>query len=244
MAATAATAATAGFIAPGMAGSERPSPGYPIGLNGQFTGYVNPYFGIGLTPLGVQSAIAETAIIRGSGGYRPGYRVVAPGRGAGSVRRLPALTPTSPRAGLQPGAARATVRASGPSTAPRPLPVKGRPMRRSAALALASALVFPGLAASGAAEPTPLAGVRRVVFLGDSITYSGQYVEFVEAFLRLNDPALRCEFLDLGLPSETVSGLSEPGHAGGQLPPPRPARAARPGAGSRPGPTWSSPATG
>ena len=57
-------------------------------------------------------------------------------------------------------------------------------MRRSAALALASALVFPGLAASGAAEPTPLAGVRRVVFLGDSITYSGQYVEYVEAYLQ------------------------------------------------------------
>ena len=55
---------------------------------------------------------------------------------------------------------------------------------------------------------------------GDSITYSGQYIEFVEAYLRLKDPALRCEFLDLGLPSETVSGLSEPGHAGGQFPRP------------------------
>ena len=32
-----------------------------------------------------------------------------------------------------------------------------------------------------AADLGPLAGVRRVVFLGDSITYSGQYVEFIEA---------------------------------------------------------------
>jgi lysophospholipase L1-like esterase len=71
-----------------------------------------------------------------------------------------------------------------------------------------------------AAEPQPLAGVRRVVFLGDSITYTGQYVEYVEAILRTNNPELDCEFLDLGLPSETVSGLSEPGHAGGQFPRP------------------------
>ena len=66
----------------------------------------------------------------------------------------------------------------------------------------------------------PLAGVRRVVFLGDSITYAGGYIAYLEAFLRLDDPKLRCEFLDLGLPSETVSGLTEPGHAGGQFPRP------------------------
>lgn len=68
--------------------------------------------------------------------------------------------------------------------------------------------------------PAPLDGVKRVVFLGDSITYAGQYVEDVEAILRLKYPALPCEFLDLGLPSETVSGLSEPGHAGGKFPRP------------------------
>jgi lysophospholipase L1-like esterase len=73
---------------------------------------------------------------------------------------------------------------------------------------------------AAAADRSPLAGVRRVVFLGDSITYSGQYVEYVEAVLRVGDPALRCEILDLGLPSETVSGLSEPGHAGGKFPRP------------------------
>ncbi|MHB1558903.1 MAG: SGNH/GDSL hydrolase family protein [Isosphaeraceae bacterium] len=66
----------------------------------------------------------------------------------------------------------------------------------------------------------PLAGVRRVVFLGDSITYSGQYIEYLEAYLRISQPTLRCEFLNLGLPSETVSGLSEPGHAGGAFPRP------------------------
>jgi lysophospholipase L1-like esterase len=75
-------------------------------------------------------------------------------------------------------------------------------------------------AAPSRAAEKPLDGVKRVVFLGDSITHSGQYIEFIEAYLRLKDPSLKAEFLDLGLPSETVSGLSEPGHAGGQFPRP------------------------
>lgn len=84
----------------------------------------------------------------------------------------------------------------------------------------AVSVVLAGGVSTIAAEPGSLAGVRRAVFLGDSITYSGQYIEYVEAFLRAKDPAFRCEFLDLGLPSETVSGLTEPGHAGGQFPRP------------------------
>jgi lysophospholipase L1-like esterase len=71
-----------------------------------------------------------------------------------------------------------------------------------------------------AADSPPLAGVRRVVFLGDSITYSGQYIELVETYLRLRNPEFDIELLDLGLPSETVSGLSEPGHASGKFPRP------------------------
>ena len=70
------------------------------------------------------------------------------------------------------------------------------------------------------AGPAALEGVRRVVFLGDSITYVGQYIEYTETLLRLSDPSHRCEMLDLGLPSETISGLSEPGHAGGKFPRP------------------------
>ena len=85
-------------------------------------------------------------------------------------------------------------------------------------LATAALSCVPGTL--NAADDRPLAGVRRIVFLGDSITYSGQFVEYIEAYLRISQPALRCEFLDLGLPSETVSGLSEPGHAGGAFPRP------------------------
>lgn len=62
--------------------------------------------------------------------------------------------------------------------------------------------------------------VKRIVFLGNSITYSGQYISYIEAYLTLRYPQKHFEFINLGLSSETVSGLSEPGHAQGQFPRP------------------------
>lgn len=56
--------------------------------------------------------------------------------------------------------------------------------------------------------------------LGDSITYAGEWVEFFEAGLRQVQRDHRPEILNLGLPSETASGLSEEGHAGGAFPRP------------------------
>ena len=64
------------------------------------------------------------------------------------------------------------------------------------------------------------AGVKRVVFLGDSITYDGHYVADIVAYQRLHQPQREMEFINLGLPSENTSGLSEPGHAGGKFPRP------------------------
>lgn len=61
---------------------------------------------------------------------------------------------------------------------------------------------------------------HRVVFLGDSITHSGAYIVTLEAYFLTRHPSPRIEFLNLGLSSETVSGLSEPGHAGGKFPRP------------------------
>ena len=65
-----------------------------------------------------------------------------------------------------------------------------------------------------------LPAARRVLFLGDSITHAGQYVETIEAYFATRFPNRAREFLNLGLPSETVSGLSEEGHAGGNFPRP------------------------
>ncbi len=88
-------------------------------------------------------------------------------------------------------------------------------MQRRSFLATA-ALALGGAAktAEGAerAEPFPLRGGERILFLGDSITNAGMYVEYVDAYLRTRFPEKRFELLNLGLPSETVSGLSEPDH--------------------------------
>jgi arylsulfatase A len=79
---------------------------------------------------------------------------------------------------------------------------------------------------NGGAKPVAVPGTaallnaKRVVFLGDSITYSGQYIAYLEAYLTARYPEKQFDFIDLGLPSETCSGLSEPGHAGGAFPRP------------------------
>jgi len=62
--------------------------------------------------------------------------------------------------------------------------------------------------------------VKRILFLGNSITYAGEYVTNVEAYFAAHYPAMKVEFINTGLPSETVSGLSEPGHADGKFPRP------------------------
>jgi len=73
-----------------------------------------------------------------------------------------------------------------------------------------------------AAEPVSLfpPAAKRVVFLGDSITYAGQYVEDIAAYQQARFPGHPVNLIDVGLPSETVSGLSEPGHADGKFPRP------------------------
>ena len=69
-------------------------------------------------------------------------------------------------------------------------------------------------------EAETLPGVKKILFLGDSITYSGQYVEFFEFILRAKLPSRQFEIINIGLPSETACGLSEPNHAGGAFPRP------------------------
>jgi lysophospholipase L1-like esterase len=66
----------------------------------------------------------------------------------------------------------------------------------------------------------PLASAKRILFLGDSITHAGQYIDYFETHELTNHPERQLDVLGVGLPSETVSGLSEEGHAGGQFPRP------------------------
>jgi lysophospholipase L1-like esterase len=74
------------------------------------------------------------------------------------------------------------------------------------------------LSAAGLSATPPIEG--KILFLGDSITYAGEYVNLIETAWRIQHANTPVEIINLGLPSETVSGLSEPGHAGGAFPRP------------------------
>lgn len=96
---------------------------------------------------------------------------------------------------------------------------------RSPALRYSRALIFFALLylclVNGfAADTNGLAkfeNVRRIIFLGDSITYAGGYIDDIEAYYVTRFPERHFEFINVGLASETVSGLSEEGHAGGKF---------------------------
>jgi lysophospholipase L1-like esterase len=63
-----------------------------------------------------------------------------------------------------------------------------------------------------AAQAGFLKSGQRVVFIGDSNTYAAHYVNFIEASLLTQARDLKLDILNVGLPSETTSGLSEPDH--------------------------------
>jgi lysophospholipase L1-like esterase/pimeloyl-ACP methyl ester carboxylesterase len=83
---------------------------------------------------------------------------------------------------------------------------------------LRSALVL--FCAHAGLAQAALPEAKRIVFLGDSITQGGAYIELVEAALVAAHPDHDKVIIPLGLSSETVSGLSEDGHADGKFPRP------------------------
>ncbi|NQX65170.1 SGNH/GDSL hydrolase family protein [Paenibacillus alba] len=52
----------------------------------------------------------------------------------------------------------------------------------------------------------------RIVFLGDSITEDGTFIAYLDAYLQQQRPENRYTLINLGVSSETASGLSEPDH--------------------------------
>jgi len=85
-------------------------------------------------------------------------------------------------------------------------------IRFALAVAMSSALVVPL-----AAQDVDTLGGKRVVFLGDSNTQAGGYVAFTTYYLEKLNPKKDFDIFGLGLASETLSGLSEDGHAGGKF---------------------------
>ena len=78
---------------------------------------------------------------------------------------------------------------------------------------VAPASYSPSLAAPKPGEGGSPLSHRRVLVLGDSITQDGRYVSFLEYYLQRLAPDAKCDLISIGLSSETVSGLSEPGSA-------------------------------
>jgi lysophospholipase L1-like esterase len=62
------------------------------------------------------------------------------------------------------------------------------------------------------ADLLPLKTGQKIVFLGDSITQGGTWVEYVDFIFRTRFPDAKVEVIPLGLSSETVCGLTEEGH--------------------------------
>ncbi|WP_127585258.1 SGNH/GDSL hydrolase family protein [Paenibacillus koleovorans] len=61
-------------------------------------------------------------------------------------------------------------------------------------------------------EPTQLSKAKKIVFLGDSVTDEGTYISYLDAYFLQNQPDHPITFINLGVSSETASGLSEPEH--------------------------------
>ncbi|SDM81938.1 Lysophospholipase L1 [Paenibacillus sp. yr247] len=53
---------------------------------------------------------------------------------------------------------------------------------------------------------------KRIVFLGDSITDEGTFIAFLDTCLQQHTPESNLTFINLGVSSETASGLTEPDH--------------------------------
>ena len=73
-------------------------------------------------------------------------------------------------------------------------------------------LVLLGLLQAASVRGDVLEPGKRIVFLGDSVTAAGQYVTFLDLQLRLAHGEDAPELINLGLPSEGVTGLSEKPH--------------------------------
>lgn len=68
------------------------------------------------------------------------------------------------------------------------------------------------VAVSSAQPPEYLMSAQRILFMGDSITHAGHYVNQLESQFRLRHSGQSPEMINLGLSSETCCGLSEPAH--------------------------------
>ena len=85
-------------------------------------------------------------------------------------------------------------------------------------LSLVSLVMTVVTAAEPAVPASLLLDAKRIVALGDSITYDGRWLADLVAWMERQGTT--AEVIDMALSSETVSGLSESSHADGKFPRP------------------------
>ena len=83
---------------------------------------------------------------------------------------------------------------------------------------LAIACIMPATATETARPGDLVRSAKRIAVLGDSITQDGRWVADLAAWME--EQGLPADVINVGLSSETVSGLTEVGHAGGKFPRP------------------------
>ena len=83
---------------------------------------------------------------------------------------------------------------------------------------LAIACIMPATATEAARPGDLVRSAKRIAVLGDSITQDGRWVADLAAWME--EQGLPADVINVGLSSETVSGLTEVGHAGGKFPRP------------------------
>ncbi|MFA9392425.1 MAG: SGNH/GDSL hydrolase family protein [Prolixibacteraceae bacterium] len=86
--------------------------------------------------------------------------------------------------------------------------------RRDFIKSIGSAIVFSQIpfSACQVSQTRYLKGDEKILFIGDSITAAGYYVNYMEAYLNSIFPDNHFDIINLGLSSETISGLSEEDH--------------------------------
>ena len=93
--------------------------------------------------------------------------------------------------------------------------MSARFLRRAIAIIASCTCLF-----TASASENLLKDKSTILVLGDSITQAGQYVTDFDAWLVKRYPDRRFTVINAGVSSETISGLSEEGHAGGRFPRP------------------------
>jgi len=94
--------------------------------------------------------------------------------------------------------------------------MKRRNFVKKSSFAILSASFGIGVLGNCSNKKIPFKKNQRIGCIGDSVTYAGKngYVELMQSFYDTKYPTYNLKFINLGLNSETITGLTEKNHPG------------------------------